>query len=80
MVTRIYASHTKADFVGVRETDIHRFGEFYVAAIPREIKGNFEIVATATESAFTIEYNAAHISYDDIVDMFEQAIAPRNPH
>ncbi|MND95545.1 hypothetical protein D3C80_878030 [compost metagenome] len=75
MVTRIYASHSMSDFSGVRGSDIHKFGDYYVVAVPRELSGSFEIVATATETSFTIERNEVQISYDDIVDLFEQAVS-----
>lgn len=75
MVTRIYASHSKADFIDVRASDIQKHGDYYVVAVPRELTGQFEIVASATETAFTIERNEVKISYDEIVDMFEHVVS-----
>ena len=75
MVTRIYASHSMSDFAGVRASDIQKHGDYYVVAVPRELSGSFEIVATATETAFTIERNEVQISYDEIVDMFEHVVS-----
>lgn len=74
MALRVYASRNKESFAAVRATDIHRYGQFYVAAVPRELPGDFEIVATVSEGSFNIEQNKALISYDDITDLLENAV------
>lgn len=74
MVLRIYATRQASLFGNqVRATDIHRYGDFYVAAVPRELSGDFEIIATADNGSFTIEQNKALISYDDMTDLLENA-------
>lgn len=70
---RVYASREPKAFAAVRGTDIHRYGDFYVAAVPRELPGIFEIIARVEDKSFTIELNTAHISYDDIADLLENA-------
>lgn len=74
MALRVYASRDKDKFTAVRAADIHRYGDFYVAAVPRELSGDFEIVATVSEKTFNIEQNKALISYDDITDLLENAV------
>lgn len=74
MALRVYASKDKGKFAAVRAADIHRYGEFYVAAVPRELLGDFEIIATVSEDSFNIEQNKALISYDDITDLLENAV------
>lgn len=74
MVLRVYASKSEAMFTDqVRATDIHRYGDFYVAAVPRILSGDFEIVATVNNGSFTIEQNKTLISYDDMTDLLENA-------
>lgn len=73
MALRVYASRDKSKFDAVRALDIHRYGDFYVAAVPRELAGDFEIVATVSADSFNIEQNKALISYDDITDLLENA-------
>lgn len=73
MVTKIYASRRREDFDSVRASDIKKHGGFYVVAIPRELPGTFEIVAEFTDSAFVIQHNTAHISYDEMTDLLEWA-------
>lgn len=74
MSLRVYASRNKDSFAAVRAADIHRYGQFYVAAVPRELSGTFEIIATVSDNSFTIERNEALISYDDITDLLENAV------
>lgn len=74
MALRVYASRDKSKFDHVRAVDIHRYGDFYVAAVPRKLTGDFEIVASVSEDSFNIELNKALISYDDITDLLENAV------
>lgn len=74
MALRVYASKDKEKFNAVRVVDVHRYGDFYVAAVPRELAGDFEIVASVSEGSFNIERNKALISYDDITDLLENAV------
>jgi len=70
----VYASKSEALFANqVRATDIHRYGDFFVAAVPRRLSGDFEIVAKVDDTSFTIETNKAFISYDDMADLLENA-------
>lgn len=74
MILRVYASKDPDKFAAVRAVDIHRYGDFYVAAVPRELAGDFEIVASVSDNSFNIEQNKALISYDDITDLLENAV------
>uniref|UniRef100_A0AB39CDB3 Uncharacterized protein n=1 Tax=Pseudomonas phage HRDY3 TaxID=3236930 RepID=A0AB39CDB3_9VIRU len=69
----VYASRSEAAFAGVRATDIHRYGDFFVAAVPRRLSGDFDIIATVDDGSFTIELNKVMISYDDMADLLENA-------
>lgn len=70
----VYASKSEAAFTNqVRAADIHRYGDFFVAAVPRRLSGDFEIVAQVDDVAFVIEINKALISYDDMADLLENA-------
>jgi len=74
MVLRVYASRSETLFIDqVRAADIHRYGDFFVAAVPRQLSGDFEIIATVDNGSFTIEQNKAFISYDDMTDLLENA-------
>ena len=70
----VYASKSESLFTNqVRATDIHRYGDFFVAAVPRSLSGDFEIVAEVSNSSFVIKHNSAAISYDDMADLLECA-------
>lgn len=71
MARKIYASRSLSNFP--LDESVREHGGFYVASVPGELAGTFEIIAIVDESEIFIECNSTNLDYTDMTDLLEWA-------